>query len=648
MNKLGLSLFIFFIVLCLNAFSQEVLVPISANPVIENQSTKGRSLSAKKTLEHLMLPFFDDFHYYDSSIYPDEKLWLDKNVYINSTNGDSTLTIGMASFDALDKDGKLYQAGLTETNFVADVLTSDTMDLSSYTPSDNVWISFYCQAGGFSEFPDKNDTLILQFYKPLQKTWVTVWDTTVNQKLSTSFKLVFKAVDDTSFLKDGFQFRFFNYVSVNLANTPVGKASNSDIWNIDNVYLNSERSATDSFYYDLAIAKPMPSLLKRFESIPWRHFKSSKVYQNAITGTLKITISNFSQMTLPVIRKFTITDVLKNIEYQPFSSESGNEVKKIGTFKEILEQPLISDENAPRAIFKIKGMIADNTLDIHPENDTTVLYQVFDNYYAYDDGSAEFGYGLEGESTETAQVAYKFEMYQPDSLQQVAMFFNRTYDNGNKVPFRLMVWDDNNGLPGKVLFDKSTYKGSPYFSPDTSQTGFNKFYNYRLDTPIYVPETFYIGWRQTREVFMNVGFDKNNLAGLDKTDSVGFSTCLFYNLQGIPKGWIPSKVKGALMMRPIVGPIANTVNTSVKTKELGKLQVYPNPVANRLYINLPSNEQQSGTSVQFFDITGKIMLNEPLNSGYVDVSALKPGLYLIKVTNSNGNIFVGKVIKNLR
>jgi serine protease inhibitor len=63
---------------------------------------------------------------------------------------------------------------------------------------------------------------------------------------------------------------------------------------------------------------------------------------------------------------------------------------------------------------------------------------------------------------------------------------------------------------------------------------------------------------------------------------------------------------------------------------------------------LPSNEQQSGTSVQFFDITGKIMLNEPLNCGYVDVSALKPGLYLIKVTNSNGNIFVGKVIKNLR
>ena len=71
----------------------------------------------------------------------------------------------------------------------------------------------------------------------------------------------------------------------------------------------------------------------------------------------------------------------------------------------------------------------------------SVRYQQFFNYYAYDDGSAENGYGLGGAGTANASVAYQFNTFRKDTLRGVKMFFNRTYDDASQDYFRIGVWE---------------------------------------------------------------------------------------------------------------------------------------------------------------------------------------------------------------
>ena len=79
--------------------------------------------------------------------------------------------------------------------------------------------------------------------------------------------------------------------------------------------------------------------------------------------------------------------------------------------------------------------------DYHSSNDTMTFTQVFGDYYAYDDGVPENGYGLT--STGGKQwLAYRFDLNTQDTLTAVDLYFNRTRNGENEnVQFRLCVWD---------------------------------------------------------------------------------------------------------------------------------------------------------------------------------------------------------------
>lgn len=70
-----------------------------------------------------------------------------------------------------------------------------------------------------------------------------------------------------------------------------------------------------------------------------------------------------------------------------------------------------------------------------------------------------------------------------------------------------------------------------------------------------------------------------------------------------------------------------------------KLDLYPNPVSNSLYINTPT-----GGKLQIFDFFGNLIKSEPFNSQTVDISLLLPGEYLIKI-NRNDEIISGRFTK---
>lgn len=62
------------------------------------------------------------------------------------------------------------------------------------------------------------------------------------------------------------------------------------------------------------------------------------------------------------------------------------------------------------------------------ESDSLVRHQGFYNYYAYDDGIPEKGYGV---VPEEACFAVQYKVSTPDTLCGVQMLFNRTFNNSN-------------------------------------------------------------------------------------------------------------------------------------------------------------------------------------------------------------------------
>ncbi len=75
--------------------------------------------------------------------------------------------------------------------------------------------------------------------------------------------------------------------------------------------------------------------------------------------------------------------------------------------------------------------------------------------------------------------------------------------------------------------------------------------------------------------------------------------------------------------------------TSVFDGKVSVLKIYPNPATTVL--NIQSPEQIDATSVEIFDITGKLVLQVPITS-VIDISILPQGLYTVKAGNYRGKV----------
>ena len=71
------------------------------------------------------------------------------------------------------------------------------------------------------------------------------------------------------------------------------------------------------------------------------------------------------------------------------------------------------------------------------------------NYYAYDDGIPELGYGV---SNAGGMFAVRFDISDYDTIQGVQLLFNHTLNDANDKYFDIMVWKDENGKPGDTIF----------------------------------------------------------------------------------------------------------------------------------------------------------------------------------------------------
>lgn len=86
---------------------------------------------------------------------------------------------------------------------------------------------------------------------------------------------------------------------------------------------------------------------------------------------------------------------------------------------------------------------------------------------------------------------------------------------------------------------------------------------------------------------------------------------------------------------------STVVALGTKQNAISGLSVYPNPVKNGVfYINTDANAERT---VTVFDVLGKQVLNTTTSQSAINVSGLKPGVYMVKITEE-GNSATRKLV----
>lgn len=636
--------------------AQEVLTGLQFDPVIREKSREYRMLKASGLKEDTIpvsLPFFDDFS--KGGIYPSPDRWIDRYAYVNTDYPVYPVNIGAVTLDAINDSGNMYRDAIPGPQaFIADHLTSRYIRLDSVftpvpralTPADSVYLSFYYQPQGRGLFPNSTDSLVLQFLVepahdsitptdtiPIPDRWANIWSApgsaldTFYLENKTYFKQVLIPVTDTVFFRKTFRFCFFNYVSLASSALPSWQ-SNCDQWNIDNIYLAAGRNRYDTLLPELRFIERVPSMLKRNTSMPYSQYKNDPTSE--MNDTLDVLMSNRDILNHNSTYGYTVSSLTGGF----YKSYNGGQ-HVIQPFYQYGYETYIPFAHPPvefllpvgpsdSAAFGIVHTVT--SIDAGPVyGDTIRGFQYLYNYYSYDDGTPEAGYGLKGAQ---AQMAYRFKLNQsPDTLRAVSIFFNRTLSKANQQFFYLTVWNDNNGKPGDTVYSRLAY---PWYT-DT----LNKFYTYHLEKPVRISGYFYVGTIQTTDDNLNIGYDRYNNSQEN----------LFYNATG---EWQNSSYSGSLLVHPIVGKPIPVGIPDIRMKA-GQLLLYPNPCyGGTVRLSVPGVDLFPGTNegweVRIFNLIGKTLLAAPC-SGTVDISRFSSGLYIVLLQNrERSRIYSGKLL----
>jgi hypothetical protein len=274
--------------------------------------------------------------------------------------------------------------------------------------------------------------------------------------------------------------------------------------------------------------------------------------------------------------------------------------------------------------FIIKHFISDSS-EANILVDSAIYRQGFYNYYAYDDGTPEFGYGVEPAGS---LVAYQFRLSTPDTIRGVQMYFNKVKDDANVNFFNLRVWKDNNGIPGEIIYEMPSQK--PRW-----EEGLYQFYTYEFEEPFLLSGTFYVGWQQQSQGSLNIGFDANSYYGNPR---------VFYRDS---QQWYQSGFQGSLLIRPIIGPemiISSIEENSINIKH-GELKLYPNPASEWFSVELHGLDPDPVSHLTIYNMFGTKVLENTGNIKRIDINFLPKGMYIVRL-NNKGVVHTGKLLIN--
>ena len=627
--------YLFFSALFFSAFAQkESLTYLQQHPkknLISNADFQKKK--ASKRITSLSLPFFDDF--YQNEIFPNPGLWQDNFVFINTTYPKEAVTVGVASFDGTDANGKPYNVNANPNlSLEADKLTSNPIDLDGLTSASNVFLSFYYLQSDFGERPvAPNDLLTVQFLDTTGN-WNTVWQTSADTVLR--MRQVFLKVDSV-YLNPSFQFRFLAFGNVTGAN---------DIWHVDYVKVDKDRdTAAEKNIKEMAYEFLPPSLLKNYYVMPYHQFDSTD-----LKDTISLFVRNsFINATTDIVDFYEANVVNPPSNIASFSGPS----RDFG--------PLTRNEikypkfNIPTDIIGDTITIkVDYRFDVSAEagepakvlaNNAVSHSQVFSNFYAYDDGTPERGYWLGDESG--YRMAVKYWMRKPDTLQAIKMQLFPVRADNALARFSVCVWK-NFGLrsvynPNDLIYRQPNLKLQDLISEFGVDT-INGYYYAPLKPefvlngatfPLILSDTFAIGLIVDNPNSLTVGYDRNNNQSFFN-----------YYVDVNSEKWTRSTFPGTMIINPVVGKGLPPYLTPVKETKSTRydVKIYPNPARDQLFIEGITEN----SLVELFALNGSLVKQFQLaQSGFISVNELPAATFVIKITNlKTSQTGVAKFVKS--
>lgn len=600
-------------------FSQLILKPIiKKEAATKNQRARTTST---QTINPATLPFWDDFSITTDS--PDSmRIWGadtayqwdyedSKDVYVNATLAINPPSYKVVTFDGLDANGG-YHAGSDVG--LADELISTQIDLQGKA---DVVLSFYWQAGGNVEIPEEGDSLVLQFYSPniiSNDGWKTFWSKDggdIESHQDTVFTQV--AVDlESEFLTQEFRFRFQSYGD---------KDGPFDAWHVDWIYLNENRGSEDFYYLDRGLTGQLTSPLAPFKSMPLNQFKLN---EGAFTSSQTVQAFNLDMELQPseyilVIRDLNNDTRVDSIEYgdeDPLFENPDPLSITIERFIELggIDLSAIPTEDSINLLSEVYLESSDDdfldgtNIDLRI-NDTLRTQYLLHNYYAFDDGTAEYAAGT---NINGGQIAVKFWLEQQDTLTHVDIHFPNIDPPSGGSSLDLRIFKDLDDEPIRTQNISVINAGS-----------INQLTRYELTRPLVLSDTFYLGYQQSKNEYIGIGFDRSN------PDA---SAYIYENKTGV---WEQNvRLSGALMIRPVFAKVDSFV---LATKRRENLTVYPNPTTGLIKIN------GSYKSISLTDFSGRKLLNQKAQNVH-DFSGLQTGLYLLTIHRKEGDQTL-KIIK---
>jgi hypothetical protein len=586
---------------------------VALGQIILKPITKDNKILEKKSYQRstpLNLPFFDDF--LGKNI--DENLWQNAGVTITNSIALNPVSRGVATLDSYTLKGKSYNISSPLAEGFSDTLTSQSIDLSSFIPADSIYLSFFFQAQGLGEAPDENDFLRVDFLDDTN-TWESVWQKNGNTPPSPNFQIVMLPVKQNKWLHAGFKFRFMRY----------GRLSgNFDVWHIDYVYLNKNRTANNTCFPDIATTQSTGSYLKHYSAMPAKHFfaysNPSELLGNAINFKIKNLDCNFRVINYnaPVMDTITQTQVAT----LPITVTSGSpfiidptDNYALQTTPQMPTLPLTTTKAVLAT--RLELATSDGNTLIPPidfrKNDTIVHYTTLDDYYAYDDGEAEY---VAGVNQKLGRIAVRYVLTQEAQLSDLDICFVPFEKDLSNQTFVLSVWKRLQNRNQEVLFQRSfqvKYPNKP-----------NGFVRFPIDSfqVLAVKDTIFVGIQQTTDDLLAIGFDTNN----NSFENV------FFNVAGI---WEQdANIQGSLMIRPVFR--ANAI-TSLNEELEKNLKIYPNPAKN--FINIEGIHIRD---VWLTDLQGKkLPILWQLPKLYF---TLPKGLYLLHILSQEGILLHRKIV----
>lgn len=572
--------------------------------------------------QKIYLPFIEDFS--SSDVIPDQRKWKSKSTYINKEFAKNPPSIGVATFDGLDANATPYGVG----RGLCDSLLSQSFNLTGLRFADSIILSFFIQPKGWGETPNNNDSLVLEIRSnPCNPfAYRTLWNTSAVNYSKDRFTRIEIVLFDSSLFHDDVQILFRNIGS---------RTGNINHWHIDYIQFDKGRSRNDA-YRDVAITNKPTSLITPYSSMPYSHFAvNPSIYTK--TNQRMYMRNNFNLNT-PILYSRLIKNE-NNLSLDSFANIIPNFLALSDTnivFNNPINLPNLSTADTIQFNTTYRTGIIGSTDNI-PTNDQVVIPTYFSNFFAYDDGSAESGYGID---LDYGGVALGYDLTKNDTLFGISMHFNRSFEDVSLRTFDLVVWQaiaTNSNGTGENVIKRFALQAPQYYYD------YNAFHYFKFDEPIVLPAgKFYIGWEQSQIYNLNVGWDEN----FEIDGSTAVNPNLAYKIRDL---WRNSSVRGTPMIRPIVGewltpPVGSEEIEAKSYIQKGTLQVviYPNPASTILRID--AQGKKGKLDIRILDLQGRIVLHQSNLENELYLPLLANGMYLIQVKDELGNRSTEKLI----